>query len=178
MILLDGIDFGPLAPEHPEELIVGFVLFVIILVVLWKKVIPAFEKTYEERTAEITGGIEKAEAAQAEAAQALATYQAQLAEARSEAAKIREDAKSQAATTAAEIRAQAQADADRILATAKAQLEAERTQVVRQLRGELGGLATELAGRIVGESLSDDELARRTVERFLADLEAEPVEHA
>lgn len=175
MILLDGIDFGPLAPEHPEELIVGFVLFVIILVVLWKKVIPAFEKTYEERTAEITGGIEKAESAQAEAAAALAQYQAQLATAREEAGRIREEARTQAVTLAAEIREQAQADSARLLASAKAQIEAERAQVISQLRSEVGGLATELAGRIVGESLEDDERARRSVERFIAELEAEPV---
>ena len=31
-------------------------------------------------------------------------------------------------------------------------------------------LATTLAGRIVGESLDDDERARRTVERFIASL--------
>jgi F-type H+-transporting ATPase subunit b len=179
MILLDGgIDFGPLLPEHPEELYVGLVLLVVIFLVIWKFVVPVFEQTYAERTAEITGGIEKAEAAQAEAAQALAAYQAQLADARSEAARIREEAKAEAATTAAEIRAQAQADADRIVATAKAQLEAERSQVVAQLRGEIGGLATELAGRIVGESLADADLARRTVDRFLADLEAQPVEQA
>lgn len=179
MTLLEGgMDFGPLLPEHPEELIAGFVLFVIIVVVIMKKVVPAFEATYERRTAEITGGIEKAEAAQAEAAKALAEYQAQLADARGEAARIREDAKAQAARTAAEIRSQAQADADRIIASAKAQLEAERAQVVSQLRGEIGGLATELAGRIVGESLTDSELAARTVERFLADLEAQPAELA
>jgi len=39
------------------------------------------------------------------------------------------------------------------------------------LRTEVGGLATSLAGRIVGESLSDDERAKRTVDRFLAELE-------
>jgi F-type H+-transporting ATPase subunit b len=42
-----------------------------------------------------------------------------------------------------------------------------------QLRSEIGGLATTLAGRIVGESLTDDERARRTVDRFLADLESD-----
>ena len=38
-------------------------------------------------------------------------------------------------------------------------------------------LATTLAGRIVGE-LEDDERARRTVDRFLADLESQTVEQA
>ena len=39
------------------------------------------------------------------------------------------------------------------------------------LRAEVGTLATTLAGRIVGESLEDDERSSRVVDRFLADLE-------
>lgn len=174
MLGLD-INLGPLLPEHPEELIAGIVLFLIIWWVVAKKVVPVFEQTYAERTAEITGGIEKAEAAQKEAAEALAEYQAQLASAREEAGRIREDARAQAVTLAAEIREQAQADSARMLAAAKAQIEAERTQVVSQLRTEVGGLATQLAGRIIGESLEDDERARRSVDRFIAELESEPV---
>ncbi len=166
-------NLGPLLPEHISELFAGIILLAIIWIVVAKKVVPLFEATYAERTAEITGGIEKAEAAQREAAEALAEYQAQLATARGEAARIREDAKAQAVTLAAEIRDQAQADSARMLATAKAQIEAERAHVVQQLRAEVGGLATQLAGRIVGESLEDDERARRSVDRFIAELEAQ-----
>jgi F-type H+-transporting ATPase subunit b len=171
-------NFGPLVPEHLSEIIAGIALFLVIWWVVAKKVVPVFEQTYAERTAEITGGIEKAEAAQREAAEALAEYQAQLATARAEAGRIREEARAQAVTLAAEIRDQAQADSARMLAAAKAQIEAERAQVISQLRGEVGGLATQLAGRIVGESLEDDERARRSVERFIAELEAQPAEHA
>ena len=49
---------------------------------------------------------------------------------------------------------------------------------MNQLRNEIGGLATTLAGRIVGESLEDDERARRTVDRFLADLESDETSQA
>lgn len=166
-------NLGPLLPEHISELFAGIILLAIIWIVVARKVVPMFEATYAERTAEITGGIEKAEAAQKEAAEALAEYQAQLATARGEAARIREDAKAQAVTLAAEIRDQAQADSARMLATAKAQIEAERAHVVQQLRAEVGGLATQLAGRIVGESLEDDERARRSVDRFIAELETQ-----
>jgi len=173
-----GIDLGPLLPEHLSEIIAGIVLFLIIWWVVAKKVVPVFEETYAERTAEIAGGIEKAEAAQREAAEALAEYQAQLASARAEAGRIREEARAQAVTLAAEIREQAQADSARMVAAAKAQLEAERAQVISQLRAEVGGLATQLAGRIVGEALDDDERARRSVDRFIAELETESVEKA
>src|SRR5215218_5305609 len=85
----------------------------------------------------------------------------------------REDAKTQGSQILAEMREQAQAESARIRAAAQTQLEAERTQVMTQLRSEIGGLATTLASRIVGESLDDDERARRTVDRFLAELERE-----
>ena len=66
------------------------------------------------------------------------------------------------------MREQAQAESERILQQAHQQVEAERRQVVQQLRTEVGTMATTLAGRIVGESLEDDERRDRTVERFLA----------
>lgn len=166
------IDLGPLLPAFPE-FIAGIVLFIIIWYVLAKKVVPSFEATYAERAAEIQGGIEKAELAQAQAAEALSEqYREQLAGAREEASSIREEAKAQGAQIIAEMRAHAQDEADRLLAQAKAQIDAERAQAVQQLRTEVGGLATSLAGKIVGESLDDDERARRTVDRFIADLEA------
>lgn len=165
---------GPLLPEHPEELIVGIALALIIAFVLAKVVVPIFERTYAERTAAIQGGIEKAEAAQNEAAAALAEYKAQLSTAREEASRIREDAKAQGAAIIADMRQQATEESGRLLANAKAQIEAERAAAVHQLRTEVGGLATTLAGRIVGESLDDDERARRTVDRFIADLENSP----
>ena len=171
-MLLEGISLGPLLPEHIEELFIGIVLFGIIWFVMSKKVVPMFEKTYAERTAAIQGGIEKAEKAQLEAAAALDEYKAQLASAREEASRIREEAKTQGAAIIADMRAQATEESTRLLANAKAQIEAERAAAVGQLRSEVGGLATTLAGRIVGESLDDDERARRTVDRFIAELEA------
>lgn len=168
-----GISLGPLLPEHLSEFFVGIALFLVIWWVVAKKVVPVFEQTYAERTEAIAGGIERAEQAQKEAADALAEYKAQLAGAREEAIRIREDAKSQGAIILAEMRQQAQEESGRMLTTAKAQIDAERALVISQLRTEVGGLATQLAGRIVGESLDDDERARRTVDRFIAELEAQ-----
>lgn len=169
--MLPLIDFGPLVPEEPAEILVGLVLFFIILFVMTKVVVPMFEKTYSERSAVIQGGIERAEEAQREAQNALADYRTQLAGAREEASRMREEAKVQGTAIIAEMRAQAQEESARLLHNAKAQIEAERTAAVTQLRAEVGGLATTLAGRIVGESLDDDERALRTVDRFIADLE-------
>lgn len=171
----------PLETENPLlpawiEIILAVVFVLLLTVVIARFVVPRFEATYAERTAAIQGGIEKAEKAQEEAAAALEQYNLQLAEARTEAARIREDAKTQGTQILAELREQAQAETNRIKAQGQAQLDAERTQVMAQLRSEIGGLATTLAGRIVGESMEDDERARRTVDRFIADLEGQSTE--
>jgi F-type H+-transporting ATPase subunit b len=163
---------SPLALEWPE-LIASLVFVGILYFIIRKAVVPRFEATYAERTEAIQGGMEKAERAQEAAEAALRQYEAQLADARAEAARIREDAKTQGAQILAEMREQAQAEAARIKSTAEANLEAERNQLMTSLRNEIGGLATTLAGRIVGESMTDDERARRTVDRFLADLESD-----
>ena len=172
MLPLEGTGpLGPLLPEHPAEFVIGIVLALIITFVIAKKVVPMFEATYAERADQIRGGIERAEQAQAEANAARQQYQTQLADARGEAAKIREDAKNAGAQVLAEMREQANAEANRILAAARAQIAAERAQAQEELRQEIGGLATQLAGKIVGEVLTDDARAQRTVDRFIADLE-------
>ena len=161
----------PLLP-HPAEIIIGLIAFAILYRIFSKSVVPKMEAMYAERAAAIEGGMQEAEQAQAEAQAALEKYNAQLAEARTEANEIRESAREQGASIVAEMRAQAQAEAARISESAKRQVEAERQQAVVQLRQEVGTLSTTLAGKIVGESLSDDERAKRTVDRFLADLES------
>ncbi|MCZ3386435.1 MAG: F0F1 ATP synthase subunit B [Actinomycetia bacterium] len=162
----------PLLPET-AEIIIGLVAFVILLWIITKKVVPVFEKMYAERTEAIEGGLVKAEEAQAQAAAALEQYQAQLADARGEAGQIREEARTQGASILAEMRQQAQAEADRLVANAQVQIEAERSSAIASLHAEVGTLASQLAEKIVGESLTDDERQQRVIDRFLADLESE-----
>lgn len=162
---------NPLVPA-PAEIIVGGVAFLLLLWFLATKAYPRFEQVYRERAAAIEGGIAQAEQAQAEAAAALAQYQAQLAEARVETARMREDAQAQRAAIVEEARNEARAEADRIVARAHESIEADRAAAVRSLRDEVGRLAVDLASRIVGESLEDEARQRRTVDRFLDELES------
>ncbi|TCM37547.1 F0F1 ATP synthase subunit B [Kribbella sp. VKM Ac-2568] len=162
---------SPLMP-HTAEIIFGFVFLILLAIAFAKLVVPRFEKAYADRTQAIEGGMNAAKQAQAEAKAALDKYNAQLGEARQEAAKIREDAREQGALIIAEMREQASTEADRIVTHARTQIDAERAQAVASLRREVGTMATTLASRIVGESLEEEARQRRTVERFLADLES------
>jgi F-type H+-transporting ATPase subunit b len=173
IILAAEGDPNPLVP-HLVEIVLALVVFGLLFLAVKKWVVPNFEKTFADRTAAIEGGLRSAETKQAEADAKLAQLEKQLGDARHEAARIREDARSQGATIVAEMREQAQAEAARIVEHAHSQIEAERQQAVTSLRAEVGALATSLAGRIVGESLDDDARQSRVVERFLTDLENQP----
>jgi F-type H+-transporting ATPase subunit b len=162
---------NPLIPKL-SELIVGAIAFALLFWLLKKFALPMFEKTYQERTEAIEGGIKKAEVAQAEAAKALAEYQAALADARGEAAEIRAEAQSERTRIVEEARAEAQAAAEAVTARATAQIEADRAAAQAELSREVGRIALDLASRVVGETLEDDARARATVDRFIADLEA------
>ena len=161
---------NPLLPEWPE-LIIGTIAFVIVFAVLARVLLPRIQKTLTERTDAIEGGIQRAEDAQAEANRTLDQYKAQLSEARHEAARLREEAKEQGAQIIAEMREQAQAEARRITEAAQAQLAADRQQALAALRNEVGAISVELAGKIVGESLTDEARQHRLVDRFLEELE-------
>jgi F-type H+-transporting ATPase subunit b len=58
---------------------------------------------------------------------------------------------------------------------AQAQLAADRQQALAALRQEVGALSVDLAGKIIGESLADEARQGRLIDRFLDELEAQPV---
>lgn len=170
---------NPLVPSLPE-LITGLIAFFIVFGLLAKLILPRAQKMLAERTDAIEGGLKRAEDAQAEAAKVLDQYRAQLAEARHEAARLRQDATEQGAQIIAEMKQQGQAEYARLTAAAQAQIEADRQHALVALRAEIGTLSVELASRVVGESLENEARQRRIVERFLDDLETESAggEHA
>jgi F-type H+-transporting ATPase subunit b len=170
MSILAAEEHNPLIPPL-GEIIIGLIAFAIVFVVFAKLVAPRFEQVFRARREAIEGGIERAEAMQAEAKAALEQYRAQLAEARGEAAQIRDQARAEGQQILEELRTQAQEESARIVARGEEQLASQRQQVVNELRGQIGTLAVDLAGRVVGESLAEDARRSGTVDRFLAELD-------
>ena len=169
-ILAATDDPNPLLPPL-SEIIIGFIAFGLVVFVMMKYVAPRFEEVFRARRDAIEGGIERAERLQAEAREALERYRAQLAEARTEAAQIREGARADGQRILEELRAQAQEESARIIARGEEQLANARQSVVNELRTQIGTIAVDLAGRVVGESLEDDARRRGTVDRFLDQLD-------
>jgi F-type H+-transporting ATPase subunit b len=165
-----GTEHNPILPLW-QEIVLGIIAFGLLCFVLMKFVFPRMEETFRARVDAIEGGLKRAEEAQAEANQLLEQYRTQLAEARTEAARIRDEARADAEGIRQDVLAKAREESDRIITAGRDQLAAQRESIVRELRAEVGTLAVDLAGRIVGESLADEARSRGTVDRFISDLD-------
>ncbi|HWU29943.1 MAG TPA: F0F1 ATP synthase subunit B [Microbacterium sp.] len=176
--MLNALVTNLAASEEPNPLIPAWydivwsaLWFLIILIVVWKVALPKLTAMLDERSAAIEGNIAKADEAQKQAEAALDEYTRQLAEARTEAGQIRDAAREDGKKIVAEAKDAASAEASRITTAAHTQIEAERQAAFVSLRNEVGTLAIDLAGGVVGETLTDDARATAVVDRFLADLE-------
>ncbi|MCK8466336.1 F0F1 ATP synthase subunit B [Microbacterium sp. KSW4-16] len=167
----EGEPNNPLIPAW-YDIIWSGLWFIVILFVVWKFALPRLTAMLDKRSAAIEGNIAKADEAQKQAEAALEEYTRQLAEARTEAGEIREAAREDGKKIVAEAKEAAASEAARIAATAHTQIEAERQTALVSLRSEVGTLAIDLAGGVVGETLSDDARATAVVDRFLAELES------
>lgn len=174
LLAADGLPMeGQLNPLLPKTYDIFWSVFALafILVLFWKFVLPKFQEVLTEREDRIEGGIERAEAAQAEAKAALEKYNSQLAEARTEAAKIRDEARAQGQRIITEATTKANDESARIIDAGEKQLAAQREQVVAELRKEMGQNSINLAERLLGEQLSDDVRNSSTIDSFLSNLD-------
>jgi F-type H+-transporting ATPase subunit b len=172
LLAAEGEATNPLLPAI-YDIVWSIIPFALVLFLFWRLVLPRLQKTLDERSAAIEGGIAQAQNAQAEAKVALEKYNALLQEARSEAAEIRDKARTEGSVILAEMKESAQAEANRIAQSAKAQIETERHQAVLSLRKEVGTLALDLAAAVVQERLNEDAQAASVVDKLLADLDKE-----
>ncbi|MEW1697490.1 hypothetical protein [Streptomyces sp. NPDC091278] len=148
-------DLGPLNPVW-AELILGLVVFGITFLILAKGILPKIKRTLDEREDAIDGGSERADDLRAEATQVREQYEAELAEARHEAARIRSKAVEEGSAAIAAARAEGNAERETILATGSAQIAAERAAAERELNADVDAWAHALATRIVGEPVGAD----------------------
>ncbi|WP_435973163.1 F0F1 ATP synthase subunit B family protein [Streptomyces sp. Qhu_M48] len=149
------MDLGPLNPVW-AELIIGAVLFGLTFLIMAKAVLPKIKRTIEEREDAIDGGTERADDLRAEATRIREQYEAELAEARHEAARIRSKAVEEGSVAIAAARAEGNAEREAILAAGTEKIAAERTAAERELSADVDAWAHALAARIVGEPVGAD----------------------
>lgn len=152
-------------------IIVELVIFLVVLWVIWRYVVPPIKRVMNQRQEMVRKQIQESQDASERLEAAERKYQDALDEARTEAAKIREGARSEAQRIKEEMREQAEQEVAGVRQRGEEQLATQREQVVRELRSEIGNLAVTLSERMVGESLADESRRSATVDRFLEELD-------
>ena len=147
--------------------LVSAINFLILLAIVWTFAFKPLAKTLDDRKAAIEQGLKDAEQARRDRDSAEAERVATLTEARREANDILARAQKVAQDSRDADIAATRAELDRMRERATAEIEAEKTRAIAELRGEVADLALAAAGRVVGESMTDDR-QRRLVQEFLA----------
>ena len=162
---------------HAHEIFWAAIVLLLILLVVGRYALPRLYAVLDERARRIQEGLDLADKAEQDQADAEKRAARLVDEARREAARIRDNAQGEAKEIIAKARDDAQAEAAGIVEGAQRQILAEKQAAQISLRTDVGMLASTLAERIVGEQLSDTALSERVIDRFLDELETmEPVE--
>jgi F-type H+-transporting ATPase subunit b len=156
---------SPILPPL-NEIIWGAISFVAVFLLLWKFGWPGIKAGMNARTERIKSDLDQAEAARTEAEGVLTEYQAQVADAKGEAARIIEDARQTADAMKRDLQAQAEADIAAQRSKAASDIEAAKAQALADLRGEVATIAIGAAERVVERNL-DPETNKALVESFI-----------
>lgn len=148
------------------EFIPMLLAFIILWIVLAKFGWPKFNGMLEKRENTIREALKKSEEAQIESERVLAEYKEQLADAKAQSAQIVAEARATAEAVKADITAKAQAEAADMIAKAKVAIEAEKKQAVAELQASVADISVDVAARLIGEELTDDE-HRKIIERYV-----------
>ena len=148
------------------ETVPMLIAFIVLIIVLAKFGWPMFEGMLDMRERTIMEALQKSEEARIESERVLAEYQAQLADAKSQAAQIIADAKQTGEAVEANIKQRAEQEAATMIEKARAAIEAEKKTAMADLQNSVADLSVDVASRLVGTDLSDDE-HRKIIERYI-----------
>lgn len=167
----EGDGGGALGIVLPEaaELVYGALAFAIVFFLLSKVAFPRMGAMLDERREAIQGKLEEAETRLREAEESKRNYEASIADAKGEAARIVEDAKAQAEQVRANLIAQAEEEAASIRERAQSEAALERDRALQELRAEVGTMSVELASRIVEKEL-DASTHEALVDEYIRNL--------
>lgn len=160
---------NPVVPDIVGEIFWGAVSFFTLWVLMRYALLPPLLRVRAQRAEQEQGDLEAAAAAEAQAEQVRRDYEATLAEARSQAHQVLEEARAHAE---AERGRKVSAVESEVLAerqASMAELDSARAVAVGQMGSDVAELAVAAASKVVDAPLST-EANRATVESYMEDL--------
>jgi F-type H+-transporting ATPase subunit b len=159
-IIADCIEAPNVLLPEINEVIWGGIGFVVVLFFMMKFGFPAAKKAMTDRTAKIQADLDAAEQAKADAEAVRADYQSKVADAKTEAARIIEEARQSADQLRADQQARLNEELVAARAQAQADIDAAKGQAMSELRGEVATIAIGAAESVVGANLDRDAQTR------------------
>jgi len=165
--LSDGEVVNPVLPDT-SELLWAAVFFFLLLIFMWKVCLPPIKKAMRQRDDQVQADREAAERARTDAEQVKRDYDATLAEARADATRIIDEARTAADARRSEIVGAVETELAEARTVAMAEIDAQRAAALSSLRGDVGGIATDAASAVVQRDL-DQAAQSAVVDTYLSD---------
>ena len=159
---------SPILPEL-NEIIWGGGAFLILFVLMVKKGFPAVQGAMDARADRIRADLDEADQAKLDAQSVKASYEARLADAKSEASRLIDEARGDAERVRADLVARAEADAAGIRERAAVESDAAKAQAIADLRTEVAAIALGAAERVVQSSL-DAEVQGNLIDAYIDEV--------
>ena len=159
---------SPILPEM-NEIIWGGGAFLVLFVLMVKKGFPAVKGAMDARAERIRGDLDAAEQARTDAQAVQADYEARLADAKSEASRLIDEARASADQVKADLMVRHEAEITDLRTRAAADIESSRAQAIADLRAEVAGIALGAAERVVQSSL-DAEVQGRLIDAYIDEV--------
>jgi F-type H+-transporting ATPase subunit b len=156
---------SPILPAT-NELFWGSLSFIILFFLLAKVAYPSLKKGMEGRAEKIRTSIDEAERARGDAQRILDEYQRQLADAKSESARIIEEARQAADKLRQDLKKQAETEVAELRGRAQEDIQAQVQRAMADLQSRVAELAIELAEKVVERSL-DRETNMQLIESYI-----------
>ena len=133
---------------------VVLIIFLIVLGVIGKWVVPPVSKALRERDAMVKHTVEDTRAAADQFAAADKDYQAEMAKARGEASKLRDEARAEGRKVLEDMRGRASEQVASTLQQADSELKEQALSIQADLRSSVENLSETLASRVLGVEIN------------------------
>ena len=156
----------PLVTLVPWTMIAQFLNLMIQLFLIKKFLFKPVNDILEKRRAQTDQEIRDARQAKEEADNLKGKYEADIAKARDEAARIVQSAQKEAQTRADEVVREAQAKAAGLKAQAEADIAQERKKALNEIKNDISGIAIDIATKVTEREI-DEKQHKALIEDFI-----------
>lgn len=146
------------------------IVFLVVLVVLWKWGFPAITKMVKERKDYIDDSLRKAHEANEKLANIQKEGESILQEAREKQAAVLKEATATRDAIIAKAENQAKDRGAQLINDAKAEIEQEKQQAIREIRGQVAELSVKIAEKIIKQQLATDDKQMELINKILDEV--------